>query len=223
MTGLRPDPQQVQTTISDTLAALNSKTIAVGLYDLPGSGKTFLLNQLKQELGLKQFAFYEGSEMTARVVRGGLHVFQVLDEKQKVHWRQHPIDVIEKKCANSGKAGVRTGHFLFWSEDQEVGQPVYTQNDLETYTHILYLDFPAKAFQQRRLGDTKTRRSIGVSCPSTQAAADGDITAARLRKWQRTEISQLPRSLLPSWYFVLARVVADIGKSFKTSTRLSVL
>ena len=67
--------------------------------------------------------------------------------------------------------------FLVWFEDQEVGQPVYTQNDLETYTHVLYLDFPANAVQQLRLSDTKRRRLI--------------VSAAYLRKWQRTEISQL--------------------------------
>ena len=32
----------------------------VGLYGIPGSGESFLLDQLKQELGEQHFAFYEG-------------------------------------------------------------------------------------------------------------------------------------------------------------------
>jgi hypothetical protein len=52
------DPQQVQTTISDTLAALNSNTITVGFYELPGSGKTFLLNQLKPDLKLNPVGMF---------------------------------------------------------------------------------------------------------------------------------------------------------------------
>lgn len=45
--GLQPN----QPTTSETFSALNTKPIVVGLYGLPGSGKTFLLDQLKQNVG----------------------------------------------------------------------------------------------------------------------------------------------------------------------------
>lgn len=153
------------------------KAVVVGLYGLPGSGKTFLLNQLKQELGQTDFAFFEGAKMIANVVPGGLDAFQSLQEHEKAHWRRRAIDAVGKNCADSGQVAVVAGHFMFWLEEQEAGLPVYTQNDLELFTHILYLDIPAELVAQRRLDDTERSR------PST--------SASHLRKWEQEEITQL--------------------------------
>ena len=62
------DLQPNQFTTPEIRSASDHKAVVVGLYGIPGSGKTFLLNQLKQELGQMHFAFYEGSEMIATVV-----------------------------------------------------------------------------------------------------------------------------------------------------------
>ena len=59
----------------------NGKAVIVGLYGVPGSGKSILLNQLKEELGQKHFAFYKGSKMIATVVPGGLNAFQGIYEQ----------------------------------------------------------------------------------------------------------------------------------------------
>jgi len=53
---------------------------------------------------------------------------------------------------------------MFWLEEQETGQPVYTQKDLEFFTHMLYLDIPAEVIARRRLDDTERSR------PSTSTA-----------------------------------------------------
>lgn len=81
------DPQLKQSTANENRRASNDKAIVVGLYRIPSSDKTFLLNQLKQELEKEHFAFYEGSKMIATVVLGGLIAFQKLEEQEKVHWR----------------------------------------------------------------------------------------------------------------------------------------
>ncbi|KAF2183747.1 hypothetical protein K469DRAFT_582257 [Zopfia rhizophila CBS 207.26] len=178
-----PDPtadhQLNESTAPETRSASNDKAVVVGLYGVPGSGKTFLLNQLKPELGQEHFTFYEGSEMIAAVVPGGLDAFQKLEEHEKMPWRQLAIDTIGKECADSGRVAVVTGHFMFWSEEEEAGRPVYTQNDLNTFTHILYLDAPAEVVAQRRLDDTERSR------PST--------SVAHIYKWQRAEEVQLRR------------------------------
>jgi hypothetical protein len=96
-----------------------------------------------------------------------------------VHWRQLAIDTIGKKCADSGQVAVVAGHFMFWPEEEEAGWLVYTQNDLDTFTHILYLDVPAEVIAQRRLDDTERSR------PST--------LVTHLRKWQQAEKTQLRR------------------------------
>jgi hypothetical protein len=80
------DPQLNQSTANENRPASNDKAIVVGLYRIPSSGKTFLLNQLKQELEKEHFAFYEVSKMIATVVLGALNAFQKLEEQEKVHW-----------------------------------------------------------------------------------------------------------------------------------------
>ena len=136
-----------------------------------------MLNQLKQELGQEQFAFYEGSTMIATVVPGGLDAFQKLEKQEQVHWRQRAIDTIRKQCTDSGQTALVAGHFMFWPEEEEAGRPVCTQHDLDTYTHILYLDVRTETIAQRRLDDTKRRRP--------------PASVPHLYKWQQAEKTQL--------------------------------
>ena len=170
-------PQLNHSIALERSSASKNRAIVVGLYGVPGSGKTFLLDRLKQELGEEYFAFYEGSQMIATVIPGGLDEFQKLEEREKMHWRRLAIDTIGKKCADNGQVGVVGGHFMFWPEEEEAGCPVYTKNDLKTFTHILYLDVPADVVAQRRLDDTERSR------PST--------SINHLHKWQQSEKTQL--------------------------------
>ena len=78
-------------------SASNRKAVVIGLYGLPGSGKTYLLNQLKQEFGKSNWAFYEGSEMIDSVVPGGLNAFQLMEEQEREHWRRCAMDAIGDK------------------------------------------------------------------------------------------------------------------------------
>jgi uracil phosphoribosyltransferase/phosphoserine phosphatase/adenylate kinase len=173
------DRQMNKSTAVQSSSASQKKTVLVGLYGIPGSGKSFLLNQLKQELGDENFAFYEGSEMIATAYPGGLDAFQKLVEPEKLRYRELAIDTIGRKCTESGQAAVVTGHFMFWPEEEEVGQEVCTQKDLETFTHILYLNTPAETVAQRRLDDTaRSRPSMSVT---------------HLRNWQHVEITALRR------------------------------
>ena len=134
------------------------KPIVVGIYGIPGCGKTFLFDQLKQELGENSYEFYEGSQMIASLVPGGLFAFQKLDHEQKSYWREVAIGTIGKNCLASGKTGVVAGHYMFWQEGDQVGQRVYTLSDFDTYTNILYLDIPAEIVAQRRQNDPVRRR-----------------------------------------------------------------
>ena len=177
----KPDPTTTDSRMNPS-ATLNSpsttssRVVVVGIYGLPGSGKTFLLNLLRHELRRELFEFYDGSEMIAKISPGGLEAFQRLEEGEKVRWRQLAIDTIRKECDNSGRVAVVAGHFMFWPEE-EAGRPVYTQNDLKTFTHVLYLDIPVQIVLQRRQGDTiRDRPSASLS---------------HLSKWQEEEKTQL--------------------------------
>lgn len=175
--GLRADPQPRKSTASESQSAAKDKPVVVGLYGIPGCGKTFLLNQLKEQLEQKHFTFFEGSKMIANVVPGGLEAFQSMGDGEKVLWRQRAIDTIGKECADSGQVAVVAGHFTFWPEEQARGQEVYTENDLATFTHIIYLDVPPEVVAKRRSEDKERSR------PS--------VSLAHLRKWQEMEKSRL--------------------------------
>lgn len=158
-------------------SASDHKPTVVGLYGVSGSGKTHLLTKLKEKLGTTQFAFYEGAGVIATVVPGGLGVFKSMEEQEKKHWRQRAIDTIAKNSSDSGQVAVVAGHFMFWSEEQEAGLTVCTQNDLDVFTHILYLDVSADTVEQRRRNDTGRGRP--------------PLSASHLSKWQQEEKNQL--------------------------------
>ena len=96
MPGSTADHQLNESTALARQSASNKKAIVVGLYGIPGSGKTFLLKQLKAELGEEHFKFYDGSKMIDNLVPGGLEAFQSFEKQEQVHWRQLAIDKIGK-------------------------------------------------------------------------------------------------------------------------------
>ncbi|KAM6516333.1 hypothetical protein FALCPG4_014516 [Fusarium falciforme] len=71
---------------------------------------------------------------------------------------------------------------MFWSEEQVIGQLVYTLNDSGVFTHIIYLNTPPELVFHRCLGDKpRDRHSTCIE---------------HLQKWQEAEIVGL-RDLCP--------------------------
>ncbi|KAK2791647.1 hypothetical protein FQN51_002147 [Onygenales sp. PD_10] len=155
----------------------DDRPVIIGLYGIAGSGKTYLLNQLEAALGRDSFAYFEGSAVIDSVVPGGLPAFKGLGDEGQLHWRQRAIEKIRKDCVDNKKVGIVTGHFMFWSETKGFGSPVYTQNDLEAYTHIVYLDTPIEVVAERCQNDTERNRPF--------------IPRNYLDVWQQAEKAQL--------------------------------
>ncbi|GMF81962.1 unnamed protein product [Aspergillus oryzae] len=148
----------------------------IGLYGISGSGKTFMLNQLMGKLGKTSFEYFEGSDAINSVTPGGLDEFHKLAGNEKTKYRQRAIDGIRGQCAASGKVGIVAGHFMFWSEEAETGVRVYTQTDLDVYTHILYVNTPVEEMAQRRENDKKHHLTWSIQ---------------HLSRWQEAEIQEL--------------------------------
>ncbi|KAH6851360.1 uracil phosphoribosyltransferase-domain-containing protein [Chaetomium sp. MPI-CAGE-AT-0009] len=156
-----------------------TKPIVIGLYGVPGSGKSTLLQNLKCKLVDTQFSFFDGSAVIASLVPGGLEAFRHATEEEKTRWRQAAIEAIGKESARSGRTALITGHFMFWPEGDEVGHTVHTQSDLDTYTHIIYLNtLPETVATWRRLDDSRTREPASVQ---------------HLHTWQEAEKMELRR------------------------------
>ncbi|KAJ4150269.1 hypothetical protein LMH87_011026 [Akanthomyces muscarius] len=151
--------------------------LVIGLYGLPGSGKSTLINQMKLEHELRNFGFYEGSELISATVPGGLTAFARLDEKEKRSVRERAIASLAEDCLARKRAALVAGHYMFWPEEDLKGNVVATTSDFHVYTHIIYLDIPAPAILERRQGDVSRHRLTA--------------SAAHLHQWQRAEIYQL--------------------------------
>ena len=147
----------------------------IGLYGLPGCGKSFLLNELKKHLSHSEYAFFEGSDVISSIVPGGLSTFQELEEEQKQLWRGFAIDKIVSECQDSAKTAIVAGHFMFWSQGELA--TVWTPKDKTAYTHIMYLDVPEGIIAKQRLDDVHRHRA--------------EIPLAELARWQQAEIDQL--------------------------------
>lgn len=111
--------------------------------------------------------------------QGGLDAFKASSEEDKLQWRQRAITSIRDECAASGRVGVVVGHFMLWEENDASGQIVLTENDWDTFTHILYLDVPKELIEQRRRDDAQRSRPI--------------VSPDHLCRWQEEEKAGLRR------------------------------
>ena len=152
----------------------------IGLYGIPGTGKTYLIRQLQERLSHAHFAFSEGSEVVDKLVPGGLPAFKSASDDAKVDWRRKAIFNIKNQCAASGKVGIVTGHFVLGATADHLGSEVWTAADAEAYTHILYLGVEAELVAERRQQD-HTRPDCS------------QLSASRLRDWQIHEQVELRR------------------------------
>lgn len=206
------DAQQLNQTITlEPRRNNHGKPVIVGLYGIPGSGKTHLVKQLKHDLEEHNFKFYEGSEMIGNIVSvgldasGGLEKFKKMSKEDQQEWRQRAIDKIGMECKESSKVGVVAGHYMFWTVGKQAGEPICTDRDLATYTHILYLDTPPDTIMGYRSRDKERFRE--------------SATVNHLAEWQQKEKDQLRQ--LCREHSVLFSLVSTqptpLGKASSTS------
>ncbi|OAA50247.1 KAP P-loop [Cordyceps fumosorosea ARSEF 2679] len=160
-------------------SVIDRKPMVIGLYGLPGSGKSSLVNQMKLHVNHENFLFYEGSELISTIMTEGVAAFAKLNEKEKRQVREQAINSVEKDCLTHNRTALVVGHYMFWPKDEMEGNVVATASDFRVYTHIIYLDVTVPAMRERRLRDTHRQRR--------------PVSAAHLEQWQQAEIDQLRR------------------------------
>lgn len=146
----------------------------VGIYGVPASGKTTLVNSLKTKLDRELFVFHEGSELINKVMinSGGLAKFKTLSFEDKNDWRELAMRQAEKESGYHATC-VITGHAIFWKEGEHPEKHVFTDADGECYSHVVYLNPDPATVHDRLIHDhTRTRDPSSV---------------AHIRGWQHDE------------------------------------
>jgi len=137
----------------------HEKPIVIGIYGVPGSGKTYLLNKLKGDLGEIDFILYEGSQVINDLVPGGLDAFKKMPEPEKARWREKAIMLISDTASKTRRTAIVTGHYMFYNQGDAAVDFTMTTADLSVYTHIFYLDTPAQIVSQQRESDKNRVRN----------------------------------------------------------------
>ncbi|KAH7107906.1 uracil phosphoribosyltransferase-domain-containing protein [Auriculariales sp. MPI-PUGE-AT-0066] len=118
-----------------------AKPVVIGLYGVSAAGKSYHLQCLRNQLPLKSYAFFEGSEVLGQIVPGGLAAFKTLPDDEKKKRREEAIAWIGSK-------------------DDKEALNVWTNCDREIYTHIVYLDIATSLVAQQRASDSVRTRSV---------------------------------------------------------------
>lgn len=202
-----PNPPE-NAAVATTAAVPESETVSIpkptviGIYGIQGSGKTYLLKELKPQLGEEKFAYHDSSTMIMELVPGGFDAFKKMDEEGKKRARELAIETIGQRAAESGKVALVAGHLMFWAAGKDAGDVVWTEADSRTYSHVVYLDVPAGLIYSHREADTEARGT----------GARPAAPVEHLQKWQDAEKDQL-RELCPKHDILFTTVVAEDART----------
>lgn len=149
----------------------------IGISGLPAAGKSFILEALRKDLGEAEFTFFEGSEVISSLVPGGLDAFKKLKPTERTKWRIKAINHIRDEVVTSGRIAIVTGHLMFWSEVTNTPYAVYTPEDFNTFTHIIYLAPDEKTIASHIESDEKKKYRSYMA----------DLDPQDCNYWQRDE------------------------------------
>lgn len=162
----RPDRDKTKPTTKTLPGLPPRKPKIIGLFGLSGTGTSFLLEELREEMKEDGFAFNDGNEALTAICPGGLMAYNALGAVKRARYRDVTITAFENECVRKDVIGVVVRYLAFWNEDSECFS-VTPVADLKAHTHILYLELPFAHFPQYWETFTKVRRRTQLSSIGT--------------------------------------------------------
>ncbi|PYH92369.1 hypothetical protein BO71DRAFT_457504 [Aspergillus ellipticus CBS 707.79] len=119
--------------------------VFIGIYGLPASGKTFLVQQVRDGPEKDSFVTYDGLEIIDRAGLCSTTQFLEMAKEQQMTQRESSMVCIRL----GGKPVVITQYCKFTDTKMGCEEPIMTKFELSRYTHIIYLDTPAEDIEER--------------------------------------------------------------------------
>jgi adenylate kinase len=145
---------------------------------------------LENVLDPDEWLFFEGADELKKLTNGDLEQFKQLAESAKAEKRGQAISEIQKQCVAAGKSGIVAGHYMFPSTPTNEPSVVWTEQDSQTFTHIIYLEGDPETVLHRRRDDISRSRP--------------EISLEELRVWQESEKSELRRTCYANGIYFVA-------------------
>lgn len=122
----------------------------IGLFGVPGSGRSSLLESLKSELDNEKFSFFDSFELLSNIIgQDGLEAVKEMDEETRRTYREQVIMKVREDCASTSQIGLVTSQYSVQGQPGNGHhiKPILALGELQTYTHVLYLDPAPQAGQ----------------------------------------------------------------------------
>lgn len=166
------------------------KPLIIGIYGLPGSGRTTLLNHIQ--------LVADGSVNTHDGLLPTSGMASNRSEVDRAHTEALKVAIAE--CMKDNRSGIITDHFTIWREGDLKFKLKHSMEDFKLYTHVIYLDVSAEVLAERCRNE------------SMRFLREDSIT--HLRNWQKEEISQI-QALCHDQDTLFARVPFSSGLPHK--------
>lgn len=138
---------------------MNVHPLRIGIYAISGTGKSTLINRLKESYE-EILNCIDGSSIVDAVVPGGINAFKKLSSIDKYNFREKAVQYLQHKFISEHKHMVVAGHYSFLFKDAY--DVAWTAEDSKFYDLIIFLQADAELIFSRCEADIERNRQYNI-------------------------------------------------------------